>query len=169
MISEEDIERDRTGKFTGTAGGSARFDCPVPTLGEANLRHGMRARSLRLLMVALPRKFKFVERFTNSFRQLVESEVLDRHGEITLVHASIIGTVCQIERARRIVERIFADNMGTVAPEKLVEIQCKTVLLSTQRDAALAKLGLERNESPSKLWDAIDATPASSSRKGGEA
>lgn len=156
-----DSPRDERGQFQGDPGGP-KFR--VPALPNS-VTHGLRSRAIIMPLAALSNRFRYVMAQVNSFRHLVEAEVVAQHGEVSLPHASIIATCCQIERARRIVERLFADNLAILAPEKLVDIQTKVVNLSNQRDQALAKLGLERSEHPSKLWDSLHGTPASSSRK----
>jgi hypothetical protein len=120
-----------------------------PPLGNANRsRHGLRGSGL-------PKGCGHINRSTCHFRRMVEAEVLDARGEITLVDAACINTAFRAERHAQLAQRWLAKEADAMTPADRLSYSLAVVKASESRDKALAALNLPRRPDADP-WQTLD-------------
>jgi len=131
-----------------------------PKKSESNLpailvsREG---RVLRLPLSSLPKEHAAVKRVINGFRQLLETEVIDRHGSINASRAGLIQTACRIEQSIKMLERIMKEHWDKLEPLDQANLLDRVGKYSQQRDQSISKLGLDVSKKRGPNWNGIDA------------
>jgi hypothetical protein len=106
----------------------------------------------------LPKRYKSARRYCNALRELVESAVAEKFGEITITQALRINRLVSAEQAVRVTEQIIRQNDGHLNPKDLIDAYKSLCSFREKRDSALKDLDIEVDLTASKgpNWDIID-------------
>ncbi len=126
-------------RFCGVKGKSG------PPKGNTNsIRHG-------LLSGKMPKGCQYVENRMNSFRRQLEAEVIVVHGSVSIVQAASINTAVKWERHGMLAQRWLRLECDDLKPADKLAFSREIAKASTERDKALAQLGLDAP--PKAPWE----------------
>ncbi len=113
--------------------------------GSANaMRHGLRAGKL-------PKDAKYIEWQMNSLRRELEAAVIAVKGEVNLLDAATIQTAVKWERHGALALRWLRVEGDKLKPTERLHFSREIARASTERDKALAALGLDVKPEPIDL------------------
>lgn len=115
--------------------------------GHGNIRHGLKAGKL-------PKDARYIEHQMNALRRNLETAVFEVKGEVNLLDAACIQTAIKWERHGALALRWLRVEGQKLKPIERLQFSREIARASTERDKALASLGLDTPPNP---W-AIDAT-----------
>lgn len=118
---------------------------------RGHMRHGLNAGKL-------PKGCQYIENALNHFRRQVEDIVLENKGSISLQDAASIQTALKWERHGALALRWLNKQGDSLKPMESLAFSREIARASTERDKALATLGLSRDRIRD-AWAIIDATP----------
>ncbi len=121
-----------------------------------HMRHGLTAGKL-------PKGCQFIENQLNGFRRKLEDIVLSNKGEISLSDAASIQTALKWERHGALALRWLTKQGDSLKPMESLAFSREIAKASTERDKALASIGLSRDR-VRDAWAVIDSTPKGDSR-----
>ncbi len=116
-----------------------------------HMRHGLTAGKL-------PQGCQYIENALNSFRRQLEDIVLENKGSISLLDAAAIQTALKWERHGALALRWLNKAGDKLKPMESMSFSREIAKASTERDKALANLGLNRNKVVD-AWALIDVAP----------
>lgn len=130
--------------FKGKAGRSG------PPKGSRNaLRHGLKAGKL-------PPNCAYIEIRMNTFRRELEDCVIAVKGEIGLIDAANIQTAMKWERHGALALRWLRLQADQLKPTEQLQFSREIAKASTERDKAIALLGLDVKREPIKLAEYVE-------------
>jgi hypothetical protein len=112
------------------------------------LRHGLRSGKL-------PDDCEYIEWSLNAIRRRLEDAVLAARGEVGLLDAANIQTCIRWERHSALAQRWLRIKGGELAPMEQLKFSREIAKASTERDKALAALGLHIKPEPLSLKDYV--------------
>lgn len=121
-----------------------------------HMRHGLTAGKL-------PKGCQYLENQLNGFRRTLEDIVIGVKGQISLPDAASIQTALKWERHGALALRWLTKEGDKLKPMESLAFSREIAKASTERDKALASLGLNRDRIRD-AWALIDATPSKGER-----
>ena len=131
-------------------------DEPLKVGGQKGNRNGIRH---GLTAGKLPKGCQFLENKLNCFRRTLEDIVLSVKGQISLMDAASIQTALKWERHGGLALHWLNKQGAKLKPMESLAFSREIAKASTERDKALASLGLNRDRIRD-AWALIDATPS---------
>jgi len=120
--------------------------------GNANtMRHGLKAGKL-------PADAKFIEIRLNIVRRELEAAVVAVKGQVSIPDAAAIQTCIRWERHAALAQRWLTKQYDELKPEQRLTFSREIARASSERDKALAALGLDRQADD--LFDKLYRLPA---------
>lgn len=130
-----------------------------PAKGNVNaIRHGLTAGKL-------PPDCQYIERKVNGLRLTLEDAVMAAKGEIGLVDAATIQSVCKWERHGALALRWLTKEAANLKPVERLQFSREIARASTERDKSLAMLGLDKPVESE--WAALSNTRPTDETEGG--
>lgn len=130
--------------FKGKAGRSG-----APKGNRNGLRHGMKAGKL-------PADCQYIEIRMNKFRRELEDAVINVKSEIGLIDAANIQTAMKWERHGALALRWLRTQVDKLKPTEQLQFSREIAKASTERDKAIALLGLDAKPEPILLKDYME-------------
>lgn len=131
-----------------------------PKAGNVNaLQHGLRSdRPFGIVPGTLGKGFGRIVRRIGEFKTAIEAAVMANRSEITLADACLIQTCLRWERHAQCAQKWLRDNPDLPPADKL-NFSREIARASSERDKALANLGLPRGNEQPDPWKAMDLLP----------
>lgn len=161
MNHENEPENERS-----TGDTTARTAVPGTTLYRTSDGRTERKRLTRLALGELPSSMRGAGKTSAKLRLALEGAVIERHGEIDLVHAGLIVTACRWERHAAIASWLFRRDFASMTAGERLTYSREIARASAERDKAVAALRLTRNEQD--ILDALYAAPLPDTRDIGQ-
>jgi len=139
-------EMDKKGTGKGAKGAQAD--------NRNSVRHGLTAGKL-------PKGCQHIENTLNSFRRQVEDLVLAAKGSVSMGDAAAIQTALRWERHGALALRWLTKRGDELKPLDQLAFSREIAKASTERDKALASLGLNKS-AVHNAWACIDVAPGES-------
>jgi hypothetical protein len=130
--------RPAYGKGSGFQGKKGRSGPPIGN--RNNMRHGLKAGKL-------PVDCAHIEHQLNALRRQLEDKVMEARGEVTMLDAANIQTAIRWERHSALALRWLRVAADKLKPTDQLTFSREIAKASTERDKALAVLGLDRDAS----------------------
>jgi hypothetical protein len=147
-------------KMQGQDGQQSRGGAPV---GNANaLKHGGRSKRCGLVAARLGDKFSQPYVDAMRLRKAIESQVREKHGELTLEQVGMIQTLIRLELSARALEQSQRESPGMPAGD-LLKLREAVIKWSLQRDRILSELLGDDHQASSgndDPWAVVDQAAA---------
>jgi len=108
------------------------------------IRHGIKAGKL-------PKGCLYIERRANALRRQLEAAVIEAKGQVTLIDAATIQTVCEWEKHAALCQRWLRKQGDAMKPSEFLEFSREIAKARDGRNKALAALKLDRDKSQDLL------------------
>lgn len=126
---------------------------PAPALNMNAVKNGSRIN--RLILGNWPKALNRVQRFSRQYREMLEKEVVARHGEVSLLSAHLIDAACQHEATRQVCRWILRERWDRLKPADIERNSLTMGSATDRRNAAVAKL--ELGAAPADPWSVLDS------------
>src|SRR3972149_3432597 len=133
---------------------------PAPKANTNAATHG-----LRLTVSRAPMGAEYVAKAVYRFRELVETAVVERHGEVTVYRAALIQSACRWELHSRLAGRWLKIAHDQLTAGGETGDSREIARASSERDRCLKELGLDRKDQ-SDVFDALYSSPVPSPGNG---
>lgn len=112
------------------------------------------SKMVRLSVGELPTKLSRVTRYVRKYREILETEVAEAHGEISLTQAHLIDSACGWEQALGVLRWLLREKLAVMSVADIRECVKSQATARDNRNKAVMALELDRP--PANPWDAID-------------
>jgi hypothetical protein len=107
------------------------------------LRTGEKLKLSRLIVGKLPKKMLRVQRSAQAYRRQLEAAVIERHGEVGVVHAHLVDTATAAELHSGICRWLLREKLDTMPTADVLACSSQILKSKEVRDRALKCLDLE--------------------------